>query len=421
MFLKPKPHTKVWGMTKKRIIPQTLVWGAVIFLSSAVWAEPLSLKQAVTTAFKNNPELAAARAQWEAAKAKVNQAVSLADPKLGLEYDQIPSGSRKPEDGLKMYTAEQMIDFPGKTYAEWQMAARTADLFRARFIAKQLEISSQTKAAYYDLYLADRSIETTEDVRLILSRAKRTAESKYITGKVSQADVLEADIELRLVENDLTNLRQERAVEAARLESLIVSTVAPIETEKDIASNITVGSLEVWERVALANRPALQAMKAELEMSDSAQLRSKMDFFPDLDLGARKRLGDGWDAMLSFSVPLYFWKQGYGLSAAGFEREAAESNLRNMQNMTHWEIREAYVMAASAKRTIALYETTILPQSQQAHTISLAAYQTGKLDFSSLLQIIKMHQAANLKYYGSRVDLGKALARLEELTGGELK
>src|SRR3989338_3637581 len=313
-----------------RIIVSCLI---VILYFAPAWAEQLSLKEAVETARKNNPDLAAARAKWEAAKVKGPQVLSLADPKLGLEYEQIPSGSRNPEDGMKMFTAEQMIMFPGKIYAEWQMAARESDFFGARYRAKLLEISSQAKAAYYDLFLVDRSLKIISEVKDLLSKIKITSQSKYTTGAVSQTDYLQANIEYLMMNNELITLGQERKVKEAKLRSILAAQgEGTIETEAELAFLGSSGAAADLEKAALEKRPELLAMKAELEAKDAGQLRSKMEFFPDLDLGVKKRVEDGWDAMLSFSVPLYFLKQSYGLAAAGLEREAAEAAYKNMQN-----------------------------------------------------------------------------------------
>ena len=128
---------------------------AVVLLSVCAEAKTLTLKEAVQTAIKANPEIKAYKATWESAKAKIPQAVSFPDPQIGLEYDQIPSGSRNPEDGMKMYTAEQMIPFPSKIYTDWQIANSLADEASALYRSKALEIISDVKSAYYDLFFLD--------------------------------------------------------------------------------------------------------------------------------------------------------------------------------------------------------------------------------------------------------------------------
>lgn len=392
-----------------------------LVLISAVWAEPFTLKRAEESVLKNNPELSAAKARWEAAKAKVPQAISFADPKLGLEYEQIPSGSRNLEAGMKMYTAEQMIMFPGKIYAEWRMAGAEASRQEANYRAKVLSISAQVKSSYYDLFYADRAIKTIAEIKGLLARVKKSAEAKYVVGEVVQSDVLLANIEYLMADNELITLQQERQVKEARLAALLDrGDELTLETEAVLNLPQTIEPVAALERKAQGNRPELLAMKAELEAKEADQLRSKMEYFPETTLGVKKRVGAGWDAMLSFSVPLYFWKQSYGVSSSGLEREAAEASYKNMKNMTRWMVKEAWTTVDAARRTARLYEEKIVPQSSQALKVALLAYQSGQVDFQTLLNIERSYKEAKLKLYENQVNYGQALAELARIIGKEL-
>ncbi len=395
----------------------------LVFLPAQfVQAKPLTVSEAIDIALRHNPEIISAKAGWESAKARVTQTLSLADPKLGLEYEQIPSGSRNPEDGMKMFTFEQMIMFPGKTAAEYLMAGREAEAHSARYRAKVLEVSAQVKSSYYDLFLVDRSLAVAREISELVSKIKKSAEAKYVVGDAVQADVLQANIEYLVASNESVTLEEERKVKEAKLKALMdQNDEAPIETEAALNFPATLEPVSELEKRSLAARPALLDMKAELEAKDYAHLKSKMEFFPDTALGIKKRVTDGWDAMISFSVPLYFWKQSSGMAAAGLDREAAEASYNNMKNMTIWEVKEAWVTADSAGRTARLYERSVLPQSLQSLKVALAAYQSGKVDFQALLQTERMYKEARLKYFESRVNYGKALAELGKITGGELK
>ena len=388
---------------------------------SAARALTYSLPETVKMAIANNPDLASAKQRWQAAQARVPQAFSLNDPRIGLEYEQIPSGSRNLEEGMKMYTAEQMIMFPGKIYAGWQMSRAEADMFKASYQAKLLETTSQVKAAYYDLFYADRAIEAIAEIKGLLARIKKSAEAKFVVGEVVQADVLMANIEYLMMENELTTMQQEREVKQARLKALLNQNDAvKLETESVLNLPGTTEPAAALEKVAVKNRPELLAMQAELEARGAAQVIAKIEFFPDTALGVKKRAGDGWDAMLSFSVPLYFWKQSYGISSAGLEREAAAAAYNNMKNMTVWMLKEAWVTADAARRTAKLYAEKIVPQSSQALKVALSAYRSGKVDFPALLQIEQTYKEAKLKLYESQVNYGKALAELERILGKSL-
>lgn len=398
-----------------------IILTGIIFMVAIAGAEPLVLSDAVNEALRQNPEIISAKAEWESAKARVSQSLSLDDPKLGLEYDQIPPGSRNLEDGMKMYTFEQMTRFPGKIAAEYSMSANEAEVAGARYQGKMREITAQLKSAYYDLFLVDRSIETLAGIAGILSSIKKTTESKYITGNAAQSDILQANIEYLLMDNELTTLKQEREVKELKLKALMAYRgEAEIETTSATGLPETIESESAFEESARKNNPELLAAKAELGARDYAHLSSKMGYFPDTTLGVKKRVGGGWDAMISFSVPVYFWKQRYGVASAGFEREAAEADYRNLANMLRWEVKEAYVRTDAFRRTAKLYSESVLPQSAQALKVGLAAYKTGKIDFQSLMQIEKMYKEARLKYYENQANYGKALAELEKLTAKEL-
>lgn len=398
-----------------------IIAGIIAFFPSFANAAPLSLQDAVNAARKQNPDIASYKAAWESVKAKVPQTLSLDDPKIGIEYEQAESLSNL-ESGMKMYTASQMIMFPGKIYAEYQIAAASADMWKYRYKAKELEVLNQTKSSYYDLFFADRAIAVMKEVKDYLLRMKKIAEAKYIVGTVIQADLLQTNIEYLLANNELTSLMQERDVLESKLKAFMgVNDNATLETDSSLEVSATLESLASLRNLAQENRPELLAMKAEIAMKDSSHLKSKMDFFPDFDLGVKKRVGDGWDAMASISVPLYFWKQGYSVSSVGFDREMAKAALHNMVNMTSWEAAEAYVMAEAAKRTYLLYKENIVPQSQQALNVVLIAYQSGKADFQTLLQVERMYKESKLKLYENQVSLLKAFAGLERITGKEIR
>jgi outer membrane protein TolC len=393
----------------------------IISLTSFAYAKPLSLNEAMEIALKQNPDILSVKAAWDSAKAKIPQSLSLEDPRIGLEYEQIPSGSRNPEEGMKMYTAEQMIKFPGKIYAEYQTSVNETEMAEALYLEKVSSIKSQVKSAYYDLFFMDRALETAREVKGLLYQAQKAAEARYSVGDVPQTDLLQANIEYLKTDNELANLRKEREVKELKLKSLLNRLDdSSIDPEPALYLPATIEAETTLKNAALEKNPELKNTKAEIKLKESGLLLSKLEYFSDTSLGIRKRIDDGWDAMVSFSVPLYFWKQGSGVAQAGYDREAAQANFNNTKNMIVLEIKEAYVMADSSRRNMELYKKSIIPQSEQALKSSFSAYRTGKASFLSLLEIEKIYYEAKLKYFENQVNHGKALAELEKITGRDL-
>lgn len=392
----------------------------VVFFIFAMPINAASLNDLIEIAKSNNPEITAVKRELDAARAKVPQMLSLEDPKIGLEYQQIPSGSRNLEDGMKMYTAEQMIMFPGKIYADYLIAAKEADKYDAHYRAKILEISDAVKSAYYDLFYADRSIDALYEVKELLKQIKSSAISKYAVGRAPQTDALLANIEYLLMNNELKIMRQDRIVKETELKSLLNQTdELKIVPDKELNLPYKIENEDNIIKTALEMRPELLSMKAEIDMKEAQSLKAKMEFFPDLGLGVKKRVSGGWDAMITLSVPLYFWKQGYSLSSSGFEKSALAAEYINMKNMTISEVKDALVIANTSLETMKLYKNEIVPQSLSAVKISLSAYKAGKIDFQTVLQIEKTYREAKLKLFESQIKYGKAISKLERLTGKE--
>jgi len=94
--------------------------------------------------------------------------------------------------------------------------------------------------------------------------------------------------------------------------------------------------------------------------------------------------------------------------------EAAEQNLQ-------FRIREAYAAAQTAQRLRNLYADTILPQSQLTVDSSLTAYQTGGADLPTVLTNVAAKTDLEEQLHEQELNYALALARLEEMTGVEIK
>jgi hypothetical protein len=67
-----------------------------------------------------------------------------------------------------------------------------------------------------------------------------------------------------------------------------------------------------------------------------------------------------------------------------------------------------------------LYRQTIVPQGNLALESSLSTYETGSVDFLSVLSNFKMVLDYEMNYYDEALNYALALSRLEETTGQAL-
>src|SRR3989338_8229124 len=150
-------------MQKKIIAIYLLIHLFILFVgpSSYIHAEDaLSLKSAVDTALKSNPEILAAKKNYEAAKAKIPQElVPPEDPMLEYSYDEMRSGVEgymgKP---MRSYAVSQKMPFPTKLLLRSSMASKDAKILYEAYREKERDIIARVKSAYFELWFVEKAL-----------------------------------------------------------------------------------------------------------------------------------------------------------------------------------------------------------------------------------------------------------------------
>jgi outer membrane protein TolC len=150
-----------------------------------------------------------------------------------------------------------------------------------------------------------------------------------------------------------------------------------------------------------------------------------MEYLPDFRVRIEhlRANGQSMGKNIAFeaNLPLWFWRQGAGVSEAQAMVRMKEAELEAMRNMTMSDIREQYVKAESKKRLADLYQDTVLPLAEQSLKSSRVGYETGRVGFLELLDSQRMLRESQLEYYESEVEFGMAIAELERIVGTDLQ
>jgi hypothetical protein len=77
-------------------------------------------------------------------------------------------------------------------------------------------------------------------------------------------------------------------------------------------------------------------------------------------------------------------------------------------------------MAETSYRLMNMYSTTVVPQASLALQSSLASYESGAVDFLSVLMNFTSMLDYELDYQDESLNYFLALTRLEEMTGVDL-
>src|SRR5205823_14700372 len=132
----------------------------VLFGMTSAWAaEPLALDKVLLRARDHNPEILAARQTWKVAQRQVSPAGTWPDPTFSFVDERFPSGMDGVDpEKVRHYRVEQRIPFPGKLSSEAKMKYHEALIAETAYKDKTLEVLSDARMRYYQLFLTDQKI-----------------------------------------------------------------------------------------------------------------------------------------------------------------------------------------------------------------------------------------------------------------------
>ncbi len=385
----------------------------------------------VGQALRVNPGLQAARNRARGVEARVRQAGAWEDPQAGVEFYATPITSANPfKDGMETdYFIQQMIPLFGKKGLMSDAAEAGAKMAGQNASAAERNLVAEVRKTYAMIYSAQHRIDVNAENQRLMAQIVESARAKYSVGQASQSDLLKAQVELAKLQNEHTALDQELVNATAMMNTLRgVPATTPIGRVADVPLAKIRDELEDLTVRALENRPELRGIKYELEMNSADLAAAERDRLPDLMVrGMYKRMVEGtdqWAAMFSINIPLAPWSSGKYAGKVEENELAArttELSLADMRNMIGAEVREMWTTSQSQWQQIDRYRQTMLPQADQSLQSTLAAYETDRADFLSLIDSYRMLQMLKMEYYMLAGEYLTTVARLERAVGSDIQ
>ena len=146
---------------------------------------------------------------------------------------------------------------------------------------------------------------------------------------------------------------------------------------------------------------------------------------PDFEVtGARffnSERRDGFGVLLSVTLPFaYREKYDAGVAEAKARLNASKADLRAAQDTALVEVKRALVRVQTSVELVNLFTQTHIPQAEQLLASVRLSYQTGKADFLSLIESLRIVEQVHLEQSGATADFARAYAELERAVGQAL-
>ena len=400
-------------------------------LPAAAQEARLSLRELTGEALKNNPEILAAQKSYEASRQRPAQESSLPDPMISFGYTSV--GNPLPGAGLGsqvlsniglMYSQE--LPFPGKLKLRGEIASKEAEAALQQYQALQLAVISRLKQAYYRLQYSYAASGLLARNRDLLNKLVSVTEARYSVGKAAQQDVFKAQTQVSILETRLVKLEQQRISSEAEINSILNRRPGtPVGRPEAVPPKDLTLTLEDLFAAAAQNSPMLRRDQKMIERSELAVNSARKEYYPDVTLSGgyfnQGSMPPMYQFQASFKVPIYFWrKQRAGVNEQASTLSQARHAYEATDQSLHYRIKDDFAMAQASSKLMKLYRQTVVPQGNLALESSLSTYETGAVDFLSVLTNFTTVLDYEMSYYDEALNYLLALSRLEEMTGQPL-
>ena len=401
---------------------------ALVCASLARSAEPSLLRDLISSALANNPEVQAAQKRYEAARQRPSQQRSLPDPMLSVGYSSngtpLPGGQlgSNPTSNIG-FMVSQEIPYPGKRKLRGDIAAKDADAEFQQYQATALNVRSRVIQAFHRLHHTYAALAILARGKELLTQTIRVSEARYSAGKTTQPEIFKAQVQLSMLEARIIRMRQDQQTAEAELNSLLaLQPGSPVgEPVDEEPAMLSVPLEELLAKSADAT-PQLIRDRKLIERSELSVNLARKEFHADYTVSAGYFNQGSMSPMyqVKVDIPIRLHAEQRQRPALNEQVDRLAEARRNFeaggQNL-QFRVREAYASAETAWRLRELYSDTILPQSQLTVDSSLTAYQTGAGDLIAVLNNLSTKIDVEEQLHEQNLNYALALARLEELTG----
>lgn len=387
---------------------------------------PTRLPDLLRQARERNPSIAAADARARAAAAVPARVSALDDPTLGWEAWNFPDGVKVGQADNNIFRLAQRLPFPGKRRLAGEMAERDADVARSDATAAALDVDLELKTAFVAFWRAHADAAIFAREREILERFARTAEQRYATGEIPQADVLRAQVELG---HAISRVRTGGlAIEQARvrINSLLSRDPATPLGAPEPPGHPGVGwTAAELTALALDSRPELAGRDAAIGREEAGVALAEKGFFPDFEVAVSRFVNhdqpDGFGAMASVTLPFVQRGKVEAAVAEGNARiAAARADRRALEDRIRRSIEDLLLRARTDVLQHDVFLDTHIPQAEQALRVTEAAWASGAVDLMAFLDTVRAIEQAHLEHVATQAEFETTWAEIERTVGRDL-
>ncbi|KQB56290.1 cobalt-zinc-cadmium resistance protein [Acidovorax sp. SD340] len=387
--------------------------------AAAATAEPLSLAKAIELALEGNPEVAAAKRQWEATEGQVLQGRSRPNPELAYSLEDARSKTRTQSWQLNL-----PLELGGKRAARTKAAEKSREQAQAQLAELKATVRANVAAAYFDVLTAQERLVLARDSAALAKSSTDTVAKRVAAGKVSPVEESKARVAEAGVRVELAQAASEQRNALSRLFALLGRIDTPFTVLEGKAENLpSVPSLADLQPL-ISSAPGVVLARIEVDRRKALTDLEQSKRVPDVTVSVgMQRSNETQRNVLLFGVsvplPVFDRNQGNLLEALKLE-DKARDELQAATVRLHSEVAQARERLSTITAEVQSLQQEVLPGAKSAYDAATIGFENGKFNFLEVLDAQRTYFTAKSQYLKALGEAHRAAADIDRLLGASM-
>lgn len=376
----------------------------------------LNLRSAVDTAMAQNPALRAAAAELDASDGTVRQAGLIPNPVLGVDQEDLKSGTR-----VTTVQLSQTLETGGKRAARVDVAQRGKDIAALDLVASRADVRASAIQAFFDALTAQERVKVVEESLRIANSGADAATRRVTAGKVSPTEETRARVAASTARIDL---RQAQAEASAALRALSAVMGVPDGSIQRLDGNVDAlpvapSAPDIMAR--LPDAPAVRRALLEVQRAQATYGLARANGVPNVTVGVGARraqdLGRN-QPVFSVSVPLPFFDRNQGTQLEALRRrDAAQATAQAEELRLRSELLQMSDLLQARKEEVEALRREVLPGAQSAYEAAKTGFELGKFSFLDALDAQRTWLQVRSQYFTAVGQVHRTAAEIDRQLG----
>lgn len=371
----------------------------LLFINSTLMADnSVNLKQALELALSNDALISGLVAKQDAWNQLSHASQTWDDPKLRFGAQAVPIDTfNLDQEPMTQLVLGYQQNFPRgdslKNKTNVMKANASTEASKVELRKRQIILA--VKKSWYEVWYRQNAINVIELNRKVFEEMLNINQDFYASGRANQQSVVQAELDISLVDDKLQTMQSELFVAQEALAKWLGFSDVKVDHGDIDESEYTVKSLAVLQPI-IKQHPQFKQAQDRLNMQRSALALEEDKYSAQWGLDVRygNRQGersDGSDlpdfmtAMVTVDLPIFTEeKQDRHVASGKSKVQSARYQLIDTEREILKKLKQTHARLLKFKQRLKLYSEKINSQAKQNTEVAMRGYQSGVVDFLTL-------------------------------------